>query len=115
METWRREYNGSRPHGALGEETPNEFANEIAISLGYGRKGCQDSAMALVTVNGEIVRITEEALLKLGYTYPNSIDFWTPPEPKPSWTGAATTLPQSSSRPCDVPGEWMSGKPTIRE
>jgi putative transposase len=26
IEAWRREYNGSRPHRALGERTPNEFA-----------------------------------------------------------------------------------------
>ena len=32
VETWRREYNESRPHRALGEKTPNEFANEIAAS-----------------------------------------------------------------------------------
>jgi putative transposase len=31
-ETWRAEYNESRPHRALGEKTPNEFANEIAAS-----------------------------------------------------------------------------------
>jgi len=30
VETWRREYNESRPHRALGERTPNEFANGIA-------------------------------------------------------------------------------------
>ena len=27
VETWRGEYNESRPHRALGEKTPNEFAN----------------------------------------------------------------------------------------
>ena len=32
VETWRREYNESRPHRALGERTPNEFANGIAAS-----------------------------------------------------------------------------------
>ena len=30
VETWRNEYNESRPHRALGERTPNEFANENA-------------------------------------------------------------------------------------
>jgi putative transposase len=30
IEAWRREYNESRPHRALGERTPNEFAHEIA-------------------------------------------------------------------------------------
>lgn len=32
IESWRQEYNGSRPHRALGERTPNEFAREIAAS-----------------------------------------------------------------------------------
>jgi putative transposase len=35
VETWRREYNESRPHRALGERTPNEFANEIAASRDF--------------------------------------------------------------------------------
>jgi putative transposase len=32
IEAWQREYNESRPHRALGERTPNEFAHEIAAS-----------------------------------------------------------------------------------
>jgi transposase InsO family protein len=32
LKTWRKEYNESRPHRALGEKTPNEFANEITAS-----------------------------------------------------------------------------------
>lgn len=32
IEAWRREYNESRPHRALGERPPNEFAKEIAAS-----------------------------------------------------------------------------------
>lgn len=32
VETWRREYNESRPHRALGERTPDEFANQIEAS-----------------------------------------------------------------------------------
>ena len=32
IEVWRAEYNASRPHRALGERTPNEFAREIAAS-----------------------------------------------------------------------------------
>ena len=32
IESWRIEYNASRPHRALGERTPNEFAREIAAS-----------------------------------------------------------------------------------
>ncbi|PYU35991.1 MAG: IS3 family transposase, partial [Acidobacteria bacterium] len=32
IEAWRKEYNESRPHRALGERTPNEFANEVAAS-----------------------------------------------------------------------------------
>jgi putative transposase len=30
IEEWRREYNGSRPHRALGEQTPSEFASQFA-------------------------------------------------------------------------------------
>jgi putative transposase len=32
IEAWRMEYNASRPHRALGERTPNEFARQIAAS-----------------------------------------------------------------------------------
>ena len=32
IEAWRREYNGSRPHRALEERTPFEFAHQIAAS-----------------------------------------------------------------------------------
>jgi putative transposase len=32
IEAWRKEYNESRPHRALGERTPNEFAKGIAAS-----------------------------------------------------------------------------------
>ena len=32
LEAWRKEYNESRPHRALGERTPNEFAKGIAAS-----------------------------------------------------------------------------------
>jgi putative transposase len=32
IESWRREYNESRPHRALGERTPIEFARQIAAS-----------------------------------------------------------------------------------
>jgi putative transposase len=32
IEAWRQEYNESRPHRALGDRTPNEFANGIAAS-----------------------------------------------------------------------------------
>jgi putative transposase len=34
-ETWRAEYNDSRPHRALGEKTPNEFNKEIAASRDF--------------------------------------------------------------------------------
>jgi putative transposase len=30
IELWRREYNESRPHRALGEQTPSEFASQFA-------------------------------------------------------------------------------------
>jgi putative transposase len=32
IETWRQEYNGSRPHRALNERTPSEFASQFAAS-----------------------------------------------------------------------------------
>ena len=32
IELWRLEYNVSRPHRALGERTPHEFASQIAAS-----------------------------------------------------------------------------------
>lgn len=32
IEAWRQEYNESRPHRALGERTPNEFACQFAAS-----------------------------------------------------------------------------------
>jgi hypothetical protein len=38
VETWRGEYNESRPHRALGEKAPNEFAMRsllAPISLGF--------------------------------------------------------------------------------
>jgi putative transposase len=35
VDTWRWEYNESRPHRALGEKTPNEFAKEFAASRDF--------------------------------------------------------------------------------
>jgi putative transposase len=35
VETWRQEYNESRPHRALGEKTPSEFAHEIAAGRNF--------------------------------------------------------------------------------
>ena len=32
VETWRLEYNESRPHRSLGDRTPSEFASQIAAS-----------------------------------------------------------------------------------
>jgi len=32
IEAWRREYNESRPHRALGERTPNEFVGQVGAS-----------------------------------------------------------------------------------
>ena len=43
IEAWRREYNESRPHRALGEQTPNEFACQVAASPHFSpriEKGC---------------------------------------------------------------------------
>jgi putative transposase len=36
IEAWRQEYNESRPHRALGERTPNEFASQDAAQRGLG-------------------------------------------------------------------------------
>ena len=44
VETWRKEYNESRPHRALGERTPNEFTNEIAARRDLtGPEGAENS------------------------------------------------------------------------
>ena len=32
IEAWRREYNESRPHRALADRTPTEFASQIAVN-----------------------------------------------------------------------------------
>jgi putative transposase len=47
IEAWRREYNESRPHRALGERTPNEIACEFAASRELTRtKTAEDSLCA---------------------------------------------------------------------
>jgi len=44
IEAWRREYNESRPHRALGERTPNEFACQVAASRDLKRReGAENS------------------------------------------------------------------------
>jgi putative transposase len=44
VETWRREYNESRPHRALGERTPNEFASQVAARRDLtGLEGAENS------------------------------------------------------------------------
>ena len=44
IEAWRREYNESRPHRALGERTPYEFAHRIAARRDpMGLQSPQDS------------------------------------------------------------------------
>ena len=44
IEAWRREYNESRPHRALGERTPHEFAHQIAARRDLmGLQSPQDS------------------------------------------------------------------------
>jgi putative transposase len=44
IEGWRREYNESRPHRALGERTPNEFACQVAASRDLtGTEGAENS------------------------------------------------------------------------
>jgi putative transposase len=47
IETWRREYNESRSHRALGERTPNEIASEFAASRELtGKQTVEDSLSA---------------------------------------------------------------------
>lgn len=44
IEVWRREYNESRPHRALGDRTPSEFAGQIAVQGDLtGSQPCGDS------------------------------------------------------------------------
>jgi len=44
IEAWRGEYNESRPHRALGEQTPNEFASQVAASRDLtGLEGAENS------------------------------------------------------------------------
>jgi len=44
VETWREEYNGSRPHRALGERTPAEFACQVAARRDLtGPEGAENS------------------------------------------------------------------------
>jgi putative transposase len=44
IEAWRREFNESRPHRALGERTPNEFANEVAAGRDFiGQQRAENS------------------------------------------------------------------------
>ena len=44
IEAWRQECNESRPHGALGEGTPNEIASEFAASRELtGKQTAEDS------------------------------------------------------------------------
>jgi hypothetical protein len=44
IELWRREYNQSHPHRALGERTPNEFASQAATSRDLsGPQGAENS------------------------------------------------------------------------
>jgi putative transposase len=34
LEAWRRDYNGNRPHSALGNLTPSEFADQVRPKTG---------------------------------------------------------------------------------
>jgi putative transposase len=44
IEAWRREYNESRLHRALGERTPNEFASQVAARRDLtGPEGAENS------------------------------------------------------------------------
>src|ERR1700733_6608429 len=47
IEAWRRENNESRPHRALSERTPNEFASEFAASHEFtGQQTAENSLSA---------------------------------------------------------------------
>jgi len=35
IERWRQEYNAGRPHSSLGDRTPEEFTNELAITSSH--------------------------------------------------------------------------------
>jgi putative transposase len=44
IEAWRREYNESRSHRALGEQTPSEFACQVAARRDLtGTEGAENS------------------------------------------------------------------------
>ena len=36
VETWRDDYNAVRPHSALGNRTPREFANQVVRDMAAG-------------------------------------------------------------------------------
>jgi len=46
IEAWRREYNESRPHRALGERTPNEFASEFTASREFTGKQTAENSLS---------------------------------------------------------------------
>jgi putative transposase len=46
IEAWRQEYNGSRPHRALGERTPNEIAHESAASRELMRNQTAENSLS---------------------------------------------------------------------
>ena len=53
IEAWRWEYNASRPHSALGERTPHEFARHIAASRDMSRLGkCRRLTLDLLQKEG---------------------------------------------------------------
>lgn len=68
IESWRREYNESRPHRSLGERTPSEFANcrKLALKVlqekGTGQDLCPDAKIRagclnqLLAINGDFRR-----------------------------------------------------------
>ena len=55
IEAWRREYNESRPHRALGEQTPNEFACQVPASRDLtGPEGAENSLCCLHCLTVEV-------------------------------------------------------------
>ncbi len=67
VETWRVEYNESRPHRFLGEKTPNEFAKGYKQPKTRPRLGIKKPVRSRVLHRPvELARITGHVLLAVG-------------------------------------------------
>src|SRR5438309_10740331 len=82
IEAWRKEYNESRPHRALGERTPNEFANEVAASRNLiGLQAAENSPYSRYQKAGPITG--EFSLTSPGTKIPGQASGWQQ-DPSPS-------------------------------